>query len=81
MAATQGSYRLERHRSRSWAVFSPEDDLVCITLYRKGAEEVVRRLSSPSAAIVPEGGEASPGEAFPMRDDAEMQDEYERRTN
>ena len=30
---------------RYWAVYDQSDTLVCVTVYRKGAQEVVRRLS------------------------------------
>ena len=30
---------------RYWAVYDPAGALVCITLYKKGAAEVVRRLT------------------------------------
>ena len=33
-------------RHRDWLVFDPEGELVCITLYKRGAEEVVRRLAT-----------------------------------
>ncbi len=29
-----------------WEVRDPDDELVCITVYRKGAREVVRRLDA-----------------------------------
>jgi hypothetical protein len=32
-------------RDRDWLVFDPEGQLVCITLYKCGAMEVVRRLA------------------------------------
>ena len=41
-----GVYWLDRYKSRYWAVFSPEGRLVCVTLYKKGAEEVIRLLGS-----------------------------------
>jgi hypothetical protein len=31
---------------RSWKVLDPQGELVCLTVYRKGAEEVVRRLAA-----------------------------------
>jgi hypothetical protein len=31
-------------RDRFWAVVDPAGELVCITVYRRGAREVVRRL-------------------------------------
>lgn len=33
---------------RYWAVYDAENVLICVCLYRKGAEEVVRRLSNPT---------------------------------
>lgn len=30
---------------RYWAVYDADEQLVCITLYKKGAKEVVRRLT------------------------------------
>ncbi|WP_313559094.1 hypothetical protein [Ruminiclostridium cellobioparum] len=55
--------RLEKYRdTRYWAVFDDTDELICLTVYRKGAQEVIRRLSlSPAGATsavertVPEG--------------------------
>lgn len=31
---------------RHWAVYDDRDELVCLTVYRKGAVEVTRRLSN-----------------------------------
>ena len=37
--------RIERYGStRYWAVYANDGALICITVYRKGAAEVVRRL-------------------------------------
>ena len=37
--------RIERYQNtRYWAVYASDGALVCITVYRKGAVEVVRRL-------------------------------------
>ena len=33
-------------RERDWMVIDPTGALVCITVYKKGAEEVVRRLNT-----------------------------------
>jgi len=36
---------IERYkRTRFWAVYDADGELVCVCVYRKGAEEVVRRL-------------------------------------
>ena len=40
-----GSWIIQK-RARSWEVFDPAGQLVCITLYKRGAEEVVRRLAA-----------------------------------
>lgn len=38
-----GTYSIRR-RDRHWEVRDPAGDLVCVTVYKRGAEEVVRRL-------------------------------------
>ena len=38
--------RIARYgKSRHWAVYDDKGTLICICLYKKGAEEVVRRLT------------------------------------
>jgi hypothetical protein len=44
-AQTQATYTIKR-RNRHWAVIDPAGALVCLTVYKRGAEEVVRRLGS-----------------------------------
>jgi hypothetical protein len=34
-----------RKYGRSWAVYDPDGRLVCLYVYKKSAEEVVRRLA------------------------------------
>lgn len=34
-----------RKRDRNWMVIDPQGQLVCLTVYKKGAVEVVRRLA------------------------------------
>ena len=47
---------LVRRRKRNWEVLDPDGHLVCITLYKRGALEVVRRLRAAAAkAISPQG--------------------------
>ncbi len=41
----QASYSIQR-RGRYWQVVDAAGELVCVTVYKRGAEEVVRRLSS-----------------------------------
>jgi hypothetical protein len=37
--------RIERYgNTRHWAVYASDGTLVCLCVYRKGAEEVVKRL-------------------------------------
>lgn len=38
------SYAVEKY-GRYWAVLDPQRQLVCLTVYRRGAREVVRRLT------------------------------------
>ena len=38
-------FTVVKYGSRYWAVLAPTGELVCVTLYRKGAQEVVKRLS------------------------------------
>lgn len=37
---------IKQEHSRWWEVRDPNDELVCLTVYRKGAGEVVRRLAA-----------------------------------
>lgn len=48
-ALTLASYRIAR-RGRLWELRDGAGDLVCLTAYKKGAIEVVRRLSKVSAS-------------------------------
>lgn len=43
----QTGYRIGRYKGhRYWAVVDPAGALVCLTVYKRGAEEVVRRLQA-----------------------------------
>jgi len=42
--------RIEEWYPRFWAVYDDDDELVCITVYKKGAQEVVRRLTDTTEA-------------------------------
>jgi hypothetical protein len=45
VAAPQPGYTIKRkERSRFWEVIDPAGELVCLTVYKRGAVEVVRRL-------------------------------------
>lgn len=37
---------LKKHGDKYWAVYDKENELICITVYKKGAEEVIRRLAT-----------------------------------
>ncbi|HEU0012717.1 MAG TPA: hypothetical protein VFQ45_03500 [Longimicrobium sp.] len=46
-AAEEPSYTIIKQKhSRWWEVRDPDGELVCLTVYRKGAREVVRRLAA-----------------------------------
>ena len=48
--------RIERYgRIRFWAVIDADDTLICLTVYKRGAEEVARRLSAIGKEIGHEG--------------------------
>jgi hypothetical protein len=45
-----GGYRIrKRYGYRDWEVWDPAGELVCITVYRRGAREVVGRLCREEA--------------------------------
>jgi hypothetical protein len=47
--------RITRYgKTRYWAVYASDGALICITVYRKGAAEVVRRLQQGPEAV-PQG--------------------------
>ena len=37
---------LQKYGSRNWAVYDEYGQLICVTVYKKGAMEVMRRLSN-----------------------------------
>jgi len=44
-AAPQPAYTIQKQqKSRFWEVLDPAGELVCLTVYKRGAVEVVRRL-------------------------------------
>jgi hypothetical protein len=46
-AAPHSAYTIQRkERSRFWEVIDPTGELVCLTVYKRGAVEVVRRLNT-----------------------------------
>lgn len=40
----QSTFTIAR-RARHWEVRDPAGDLVCLTVYKRGAQEVIRRLT------------------------------------
>ena len=46
-AVQRGTFLIE-HRGKHWAVVDAARRLVCLTVYKRGAEEVVRRLEERS---------------------------------
>jgi hypothetical protein len=51
----QRAYRFEKYGTRFWAVRDPSNELVAVTVYRRGASEVVKRLSAMEEQTHPEG--------------------------
>ncbi len=48
-AAPQPGYTIQRkERSRFWEVLDPAGELVCLTVYKRGAVEVIRRIAAQS---------------------------------
>ena len=46
------AYRIEKYGSRFFAVYDQNNSLICVTVYRRGATEVVRRLQEAVATNV-----------------------------
>ena len=45
--AAQSAYKVvKREKDRWWEVRDPTGELVCVTVYKRGAVEVVRRLAA-----------------------------------
>jgi len=44
-------YSVGRYGARHWAVYDTEDELVCVTVYRKGAYEVAHRLAGAEGTL------------------------------
>jgi hypothetical protein len=42
--------RFDKWPPRFWAVYDDDDELICVTVYKKGAKEVIRRLTSTTEA-------------------------------
>ncbi|HYW10459.1 MAG TPA: hypothetical protein VE871_00850 [Longimicrobium sp.] len=44
--AAQPAYKVKRETDRRWEARAPRGVLVCVTVYKRGAVEVVRRLAA-----------------------------------
>ena len=40
-----------KYGSRNWAVYDKDNKMVCVTVYKKGAIEVVNRLNTQSKEV------------------------------
>ena len=40
--------KVSRYKKRFWAVYAPGEELICVCLYKKGAENVARLLQASS---------------------------------
>ena len=47
--------KVARYKRRFWAVYTSDEELICVCVYRKGAENVARLLQA-LRPILPEGG-------------------------
>jgi len=63
-------------RGRFWAVHDPHGQLVCVTVYKKGAAEVVRRLSPTPTPVESH----KMNEGFALTESARTQKESEHGT-
>ena len=48
---------IEKYGQRFWAVYDADGTLICVTVYKKGAKEVVRRLTSKEPPVVHSQGD------------------------
>ncbi len=39
-------YSVKRYKRRTWAIYDQGGELICVTVYKKGAQEVKRRLEN-----------------------------------
>lgn len=46
--------RIEKYGFRYWAVYDEKDELICVTVYKKGALEVAKRLQPGGNTILKE---------------------------
>jgi hypothetical protein len=64
--------RVERYKkTRYWAIWDGQE-LVALTVYRRGALEVLRRLQERAAKAASEGAQAKEGEGYPLTGDTDL---------
>ncbi len=51
--ATSNYMRVEKYNERNWAVYDTNEELICITVYKKGALEVARRSAEKLDFFMP----------------------------
>ena len=64
--------RVERYKkTRYWAIWDGQE-LVALTVYRRGALEVLRRLQEQAAEAAIERAKAEAGEGYPLTGDTDL---------
>jgi len=64
--------RVERYKkTRYWAIWDGQE-LVALTVYRRGAVEVLRRLLARTAEAAREQAQAEAGEGYPLTGDTDL---------
>ncbi len=63
---------IERYKGRYWALRDSDGTLICVTVYKRGAEEIMRRLgalisSRYVSAFSPWPAGSTTGRPFPSR--------------
>ncbi len=60
---------IKKYGDRNWAVYDSSGQLVCLTVYKKGALEVTKRLSE-------EGGEVCSASSIDLQEFAKLHMEF-----
>lgn len=64
--------RIARYKNtRHWAVYEGQT-LIAVTLYKRGAVEVLRRLQERAAEAARERAQAEAGETYPVCGDTDL---------
>jgi hypothetical protein len=64
-------FHVTRYKDRYWALYDGHA-LVVVTLYKKGALEVLRRLQERAAEAARERAQAEAGETYPVCGDTDL---------